>query len=263
MGKQIDGEASPVMAKIFRTLDQLLLAAIVLVCWQAVSMKLGDNAVPPPLDTLRRLIELCRTSAFWGHALETGRAVLAAGFVATVGGALLGLAVGLNRFSTEVASPVLVAVYALPKVVLYPLILLLFGLSFSAKVALGVLNGFAPVAIVAMEAVRNINPSIVRTGKVFRLSPWQTIMHVLLPAALPEIFTGVRVGAALTIVGVLIGEIFASNRGLGFMLTNASQLNDNLTVMALTVFIVIAALVLNWLIGVVSPRQPSAAALRR
>jgi NitT/TauT family transport system permease protein len=116
-----------------------------------------------------------------------------------------------------------------------------------------VLNGFAPVTIMAMEAVRNINPSIIRTGRVLHLRPWDMMLRVLLPAALPEIMTGVRVGTALTIVGVLIGEIFASNKGLGFELTTASQLNDNVTVMALTVFIVIAALALNWLIAAVSP----------
>jgi NitT/TauT family transport system permease protein len=62
-------------------------------------------------------------------------------------------------------------------------------------------------------------------------------------------------GMALTIVGVLIGEIFASNRGLGFMLTTASQLNDNPTVMALTLFIVIVALALNWLLAALRPKS--------
>lgn len=243
------------MTRASKILDQAAVAVVVLVCWQLVSLKLGGNAVPPPLGTVERLAELCSTGVFWSHAAETGRAVVLAALLATIGGSLLGLSLGLSRFSSEVAAPILVAAYALPKVVLYPLVLLIFGLSVFAKVALGFLNGFAPVAIVAMEAVRNVSPTIVRTAKVMHLSRRDTIFRVLLPDVLPEILTGVRVGVALTIVGVLIGEIFASNKGLGFVLTNASQLNDNLTVMALTLFIVLASLGLNWLIAAISPAR--------
>lgn len=240
------------MTRLVKVMDQAILTLVVLGCWQLASIKLGGNAVPSPAGTFLRLSELSETLMFWGHVAETARAVAIAALIGAVGGAVIGLALGLSRFASEVASPVLVAVYALPKVVLYPLVLLLFGISLSAKVALGVLNGFAPVVIIAMEAVRHVSPSILRTGRVFHLSSTAMILRVLLPATLPEILTGIRIGLALTIVGVLIGEIFASNKGLGFMLGNAGQLNDNLTVMALTVFIVIAALLLNWLVAVVS-----------
>jgi NitT/TauT family transport system permease protein len=240
------------MNRAINVLDHVIVALVALGCWQLASMKLGSNAVPSPAGTLVRLSELFQTLSFWGHVGETTWAVVIAGLIGAVGGAVLGLALGLNRFTSELASPILVAIYALPKVVLYPLVLLLFGISLSAKVALGVLNGFAPVVIIAMEAVRHVSPSILRTGRVLRLSASDMILHVLLPATLPEILTGVRIGLALTIVGVLIGEVFASNKGLGFMLTNASQLNDNLTVMALTVFIVVVAMVVNWLVAAVA-----------
>jgi NitT/TauT family transport system permease protein len=240
------------MIRILRFADQLLLTLFLVAAWQLASMKLGSNALPSPLETGRRLSELSQTWNFWSHVGETAIAVVIAGLLGAVGGAVLGLSLGLSRFASEVASPVLVAIYAMPKVVLYPVVLILFGISLSAKVALGILNGFAPVVIIAMEAVRHISPSIVRTGQVFHLSQSDMILRVLLPATLPEILTGVRIGLALTIVGVLIGEIFASNKGLGFLLTNASQLNDNLTVMSLTVFVVMAAMLMNWLVAGVS-----------
>jgi NitT/TauT family transport system permease protein len=240
------------MNRAVNVLDQVIVALVAFGCWQLASMKLGSNAVPSPAGTLVRLSELFRTPNFWENVGATAWAVAIAGLIGAVGGAVLGLALGLNRFTHELASPILVTIYALPKVVLYPLVLLLFGISLSAKVALGVLNGFAPVVIITMEAVAHINPSILRTGRVLHLSSSDMILHVLLPATLPEILTGIRIGLALTIVGVLIGEIFASNKGLGFMLANASQLNDNLTVMALTVFVVVAAMVVNWLVGAVS-----------
>ena len=243
------------MIKVSRLLDSTWITLTLVIFWQLMSWQVGATALPTPLNTIWRLGELAMTSSFWGHVEETARALAIASLITTLGGVLLGLVLGLNRLSGEVAAPLLVGLYSLPKVVLYPLILLFFGLGLPAKIALGVLNGFAPVALSAMNAVRNINPTILRTARVLHLSPWDTIRSVLLPAALPEILSGVRMGMALTIVGVLIGEIFASNRGLGFMLTTASQLNDNPTVMALTLFIVIVALALNWLLAALRPKS--------
>jgi NitT/TauT family transport system permease protein len=252
MGGASDDEAPQVIRRAVNVLDQVIVAFVLCVFWQLASMKLGHNAVPPPLGTFVRLSELFQTSNFWANVGATGWAVVIAGTIGAIGGAALGLSLGTSRFASELASPILVAIYALPKVVLYPIVLLLFGISLSAKVALGVLNGFAPVVIIAMEAVAQVNPSILRTGRVLHLTPNDMILRLLLPATLPEILTGIRIGLALTIVGVLIGEIFASNKGLGFMLANASQLNDNLTVMALTAFVVIAAMAINWLVAAAS-----------
>jgi NitT/TauT family transport system permease protein len=243
------------MSRLTRTFDFFLVILALVVLWQLMSWTVGSSALPSPFATVRRLGDMAATAVFWGHVRETASAIAIAGLITTVGGTVLGLGLGLHRLSGEVAEPLLIGFYSLPKVVLYPLILLFFGLGMSAKVGLGILNGFAPVSLFTMDAVRNINPSILRTARVFHLSPWGTMRHVLLPAALPEILTGARVGLALTIVGVLIGEIFASNRGLGFLLTTASQLNDNATVMAVTLFIVMMALALNWMIGALRPKS--------
>jgi NitT/TauT family transport system permease protein len=242
------------MSRLRGTTDFIWVTLVLIGFWQALTLLVGDTALPSPLHTIHQLGVLMMTGKFWMHAAESGKSLLIAGLVTALGGVVLGLALGLHRFSGEVAKPILVAIYSLPKVAIYPLILLFFGLGLSAKVALGVLNGFPPVSLFTMSAVGNIRPSIIRTARVFRLSPWEAMRTVLIPAALPEILSGIRVGMALTMVGVLIGEIFASNRGLGFVLTQASQLDDNRTVMAVTLFIVIAALTLNWLLGLLTRR---------
>ena len=80
------------------------------------------------------------------------------------------------------------------------------------------------VSIFAMNAVRNINPTHIRTARALRLSPWATARTVLVPAALPEIVTGIRVGFSLTLIGTVLGEMFASQKGLGYLLMNALSL---------------------------------------
>jgi NitT/TauT family transport system permease protein len=131
-----------------------------------------------------------------------------------------------------VAEPILVALYALPKITLYPVILLIFGLGLPAKVAFGAIHGIIPVTIFTLNAVRTIRPVYLKVARTLRLTPWQAFRTVWLPAALPEIVSGQRVGFALTLLGVLIGEMFASQRGVGFVLINAIGLNDVPTIMA-------------------------------
>ena len=106
------------------------------------------------------------------------------------------------------------------------MILLLFGLGISAKIAFGVIHGIIPVILFTMNAVRNIRAVYLRAARAMRLTPLQTAATIIVPAALPEIVSGFRVGFALTLLGTLIGEMFASQRGIGYMLVKAMETGD-------------------------------------
>ena len=161
---------------------------------------------------------------------------------------MIGLALGASRLAAEVTEPMLVALYAIPKITLYPVILLLFGLGISAKIAFGVLHGIIPVIVFTMAAVRNLKPVLFRAARAMRLTPVQTATTIVVPAALPEIVSGFRVGFALTLLGTLIGEMFASQRGIGYLLVKAMETNDTATVMALAVFLITFATVVSMLL---------------
>jgi len=136
---------------------------------------------------------------------------------------------------------VLVALYSIPKITLYPVILLLFGLGISAKIAFGVIHGIIPVILFTMNAVRNMRPVYLRAARAMRLSAVQTAATIIVPAALPEIVSGFRIGFALTLLGTLIGEMFASQRGIGYMLVKAMETGDTGTVMSLALLLVVLA----------------------
>ncbi len=126
--------------------------------------------------------------------------------------------------------PVLAGFYTIPKVTLYPVVLLLFGLGMSAKVAFGVMHGLVPVTLFTIAAIKTLPPALPRTARALRLSPVQTMRWVLVPACLPQIVAGLRLGFSLTLLGVLIGEMFTSQRGLGFLLVSGmAQHNVALT----------------------------------
>ena len=222
--------------------DTGVLIIIALVVWQALYEAVGDVALTPPLATFAHAGALLRSGLFWRHLDATAVAFVASLAIGSLAGVAAGLALGFHRFSGEVAEPILTALYTLPKVTLYPLVLLIFGLGISAKIAFGIMHGIIPVILFTMSAVRNIDPVHLKTARALHLSPLQTAATVLAPAVVPEIFTGLRVGFSLTLLGVIIGEMFASQRGLGFLVINGINTHDVPTMMAVILLIVVFAI---------------------
>lgn len=228
--------------------DSLLLVIGMLAAWQVLYWLAGDIALTSPADTAAHLWKLLGTARFWEHAAETARAFGLAVAISIIGGGVLGVMLGLNRTSGIVSEPILIALYSLPKVTLYPLVLLCFGLGMSAKVAFGAMHGLIPVTIFTMKAIMQIKPVLWRTAHAMRLNAHQTALTIALPAVLPEVVAGARLGFSLTLLGVLIGEMFASQRGLGFMIMSAMGLGDIATIMAVAVFLSVVAIAANALL---------------
>jgi len=225
-----------------RFLDSLLLIVALAVVWQLVYWK-SDVAITGPIETIKTVFELLGSDNFWRHALASGRAFGLSLLMSLIGGVAVGLALGAHRFSGAVAAPILTALYTIPKVTLYPMVLLIFGLGISAKVAFGVMHGIIPVVIFTMDAVRNINPVMIKTARVLKLSPTETAFRILIPAVMPEIVTGLRVGFSLTLLGVIIGEMFASQQGLGFMIINGMNVHNVRSLTAVVLLLVLFAVV--------------------
>ena len=221
--------------------DAVAVTLLMLALWQAIGSWTHGVAISPPLRTLAYLMGLFGTSLFWGHAAATLEAFLLAFSVSALIGLMLGLVLGIKPFAGDVAEPILAGFYTIPKVTLYPVVLLLFGLGMSAKVAFGVMHGLVPMTLFTLGAVRNLPPVLVRTARVLRLSPGRTMRWVLLPACLPDIVNGLRISFSLSLLGVLIGEMFSSQRGLGFLLVNGmAQNNVPLSTSVVTVIVVLA-----------------------
>lgn len=225
--------------------DALLLIIFIALIWQTLHGALGGQVLTSPTETMRKIATLFSDPDFSVDLAETGKTFFLALFIAVSGGLAVGIALGTIRVLGEAMEPILVALYSIPKITLYPVILLIFGLSMSAKVTFGALHGIIPIVIFSMSAVRNIRPIFIRAARSLKLSKWQTVLHVLLPAALPEILSGIRLGFSLTLLGSMLGEMFASRHGIGHMLMFAMERNDIDTIMALAVLLFSFATVAN------------------
>ena len=237
-----------------RWLDYALLVGSVWLVWLLLFQWAGSEALSPPGATLRRVGEYLTSAQFWAHAAATGVAFFYACVIALLGGLALGFALGANRLAGQVGEPILSSLYSIPKITLYPVILLVFGLGISAKVAFGALHGIFPVALFTIGALKNTSPVLIKTARVLRLTPVTMARTVLLPAALPEIITGLRIGFSTTLLGTLIGELFASDQGLGFILIRAMEAHKVLDIMALTLLLFAFAAAANTLLLAVERR---------
>jgi NitT/TauT family transport system permease protein len=223
----------------------LTLIVALLLLWQAVYWMVGDIALPSPLATFRYTARLVTGETFAMHLFDTMRAFSIAFVLSVVIGLLVGFWLGFDHLSGDALEPMFVTVYAIPKLTLYPILLLAFGLGLSAKVAFGVLHGVIPIILFTLAAVRNTRPILLKTGRVLKLSRPQMVRWILFPAAMPEIFTGLRVGFSLTLIGSLLAEMFASHRGLGYLLMNGIGLHNIELVMSVTLLIVVFAAVVS------------------
>lgn len=221
--------------------NTLTLIVAVLIAWQALYWAIGDVALRSPLQTFAFTAKFISTPEFAAHLAETAKAFGLALLLAVVIGLSIGFALGASRFLSDVFEPVLVALYSIPKITLYPILLLAFGLGIASKVAFGTIHGIIPIALFTITAVRNVRRVYIKTGRVMALGPFDMVARIIFPAALPEIFAGLRIGFSLTLIGTLLGEMFASQRGLGFLLMSAIGLHNVDLIMTLTLLLTLFA----------------------
>lgn len=244
------GAADPSLSRQ-RWQDGVVLVVTLVCLWLAGTWVLGADVLPSPAATLEQLGREVSSPDFKASLLATGQAFCTALAISVIGGVALGLALGVRRMAGDVMEPVLFALYSIPKIALYPVILLIFGLGMSAKIAFGTIHGIIPIVIFSMTAVRNIRPVYLRTAAASRLSPLQAARFVLVPACVPEIVAGLRIGFSLTLLGTLVGEMFASQEGIGHRLIVAMSRNEATVIMALALLLFVFAtlvslLLLHW-----------------
>ena len=204
------------MRALFR---YLLALAALLAIWQIGSLALGEFLLPRPLDVL----------AYFGeHAGASAWRVLSAMSLAWLVAFPLGLILGHVRSVDNTLSPMVFLTYPLPKIVLLPLFLTLFGLGDLPRVLLIALTTGYQILVVTRASAQGLDKKYLDSFRSLGGTPMQMLRHVLIPAALPDAMTALKVASGTAVAVLFMAESFATRRGLGFLIMDAWGRGDQL-----------------------------------
>lgn len=226
-------------------IGRLLVPILLLGLWQAASLVASEYALASPLETYRAIVRGFEAGWMVEDGFLTVVELAFAYVFAVVSGIWIGVILGLNDFWEEVFEPILLGVYSIPKVTLFPIFLLLFGLGVDSKIAFGWFHGVFPVAILTMTAMDSVEEEHLKVAKSMGLSRWRTFREVIFPSILPGLVIGMRLGFSLTFLGVVLGEMFAARSGLGYRLMEFMESVQVAPMLAIITVLVLLAAVVN------------------
>jgi NitT/TauT family transport system permease protein len=224
---------------------QLLFPLALLALWQVLAVVLGDFFVASPLASLNALLEGVGDGWLGADAGVTLVSLAYGYLLAVVLGVIIGFLLGLSRFAYAVFEPIVVALYALPKVALYPIFLFAFGLGISSQAWFAMFFGVFPIIIFTMSGTRNVSEVMLKVGRALRLSRLQLFRTIVFPAILPSLVAGLRIGFGVTFLGVVLSQMFAARSGLGYVLVQSVSLHDMPRLYGLVLLLTLFAFAVN------------------
>jgi NitT/TauT family transport system permease protein/taurine transport system permease protein len=236
------------------TLRRGLIILIVLGLWEAVRR---FNLVGPLLLASPSEIGAALFKSWLEYAaalrLTATEIVVALAFAWTLGIGT-GTIAGLRPFLGSTAGPLLSSLFAVPIISWYPLFMVWFGIGVSSKIAYAIVSGFFPIAINTMNGIRALDHQYILLGRAIGCSRRQIIFRILLPMAMPSIVSGLRIGTALVVIGVIVAEMLASLGGIGYLISYYRSIYATAHVYLGILFALGCALFANWGLSIIERR---------
>jgi NitT/TauT family transport system permease protein len=228
----------------------LLLIAL----WQLLaSLHLApDYLFPSPLQVLRRMVELSGDRLLWPSIAITLKRMSIGFVLSAVIGLIIGIAMGTNWVVNKCLKSLFLGLQTLPTAAWVPVSLLIFGLSDRGIYFVVIMSSMPAIAIATSDGILNIPPIYLRAARTLGTPPWAMYERVIIPASLPNIVTGLKLGWTLGWHGAVSAELIKSSVGLGFLLYMGRELNDAAQVIGIMLLTIVFGLLLDqFLFGMV------------
>lgn len=246
----------PALGGGFMVVCQVALGVVILLLWQGASGRLVDNFfISNPIDVGRRLLDWIADGSLFIHIWATVYATVLGFIVGSIGGVVLGIWLGVSPFTSRLLNPYLNALNALPKVALAPLFVLWFGLGIESKVALAAVLVLFLVFLNTYAGVREVDQDLIDGARLMKATRTQVITKVIIPSAMSWVFAGLKISVPYALIGAVLGEMIAANRGLGYLVQFSGSQFDSAGVFAVLVVIALLAVALNFLVEFVQHRM--------
>ena len=185
-------------------------------------------------------------SALWACVMEISIAYA----LSVVFGVALGLVIGATGFSRAALFPIVLLLFAIPQVSFMPLVILIFGLGPTAKIAFGFSHGVFPIIVNVVAGMRDVKELHVRGARSMGASRADILRHVVLPNMVPSLFTGLRLGMTLTLLGVILAELYVSTGGVGYYTRVFAENYNPAPLFALIVTLAVIAIAFNEIVRI-------------
>lgn len=232
----------------------LILAIVLLGAWQILVplSGLSEFVLPTPLAIAKRIVT--ELPLLTTHGYVTLFEVVVGFAMGVLVGIPLALSIFYSRAFERAIYPILVALQTVPKVALAPLLVLYLGYGWAPKITLAFLISFFPIVISTVVGLQSLDKNLVNLVRSMGAGEWQTFFKVRLPAALPNIFGGFKVAVSLAVIGAVIGEYVAAERGLGYLQLQANSQFDTTLNFATVVAISGLGVMLYFIIDTIEAR---------
>ncbi len=191
--------------------------ALVAVVWEALGRSgfILHEVFPPPSEVLGGMVAVLAEPQTAKNAMVTIREIGAGFAIGSGAGLVAGITLGASPYAYRLLHPFLYYLGAIPKIIFYPIVLLLLGAGMGSKVGIAILSSFFPVAINTAVAARQVRPALIRAAYVLGARPHQVLIRVSLPAMAGDVLSGLRVGLAVAVIGALLAETSVAQAGIG------------------------------------------------
>ena len=237
---------------ITRTAWQIAVFVAVIAAWQLlVSTGVVEKFyISQPTDVIEKLREDLTTGDLYSNAWITLWEIILGMVIGGLGGTLVGFALGAVPRVYDAFSPFIVTLYTLPRVALISLFVLWFGIGSGSKIALVISLVFFSMLFNAYSGVRSIDPRLIDNLRLLGASRYTVIREIYVPGTAPWLFTGLRISLVFAVTGAVVGEMLASEAGLGHLLQQRTSLFDAQGIFSMLVLIAVLAMVLSGLVGI-------------
>ena len=237
-------------------LVQVAFLAGVILLWYVATTRWGVNRLllPNPVAVFDDLVEILRTGAYVDDLMTTLGELAAAFSIAVAGGLTTGYLISRSAYLTKVFEPLFAGIYAIPIILFLPLFVLFFGLGPASKIAIGATISFFPITLSTIAGFSGVDRLYVTAARSMGASDAHLFRFVLLPAALPVILTGLRMGFTVALLSIIGSETLASLGGLGHRIVTLAESMEMAPMFAYIVFVIAIASVLNAIVSTLEAR---------
>jgi NitT/TauT family transport system permease protein len=240
-----------VNAWLRRRASALAIFLLLFVAWELAVRLFGikEYLLPPPTKVWSEFVK--RYDPVMASAWVTTQEILAGFALAVAVSIPLALAISYSRFMEHAVYPAIVFLQIIPKIAIAPLFIIWFGFGFTPKLLLVFLLSFFPIVVAAIAGFKSVDPDIMDFARTTGAGGWRLFAKIRLPQALPHIFTGLKVGAALSATAAVVAEFVASDKGLGYLLLQYNGQLETPMVFAIIVLLSLIGLAVYYAVEVV------------